>query len=610
MKKLLILVILLGFVGSKVYASEYNTLSVSNYTNYMNQTLPYVEIFKYDDKAPLPYYDSHIYDAGCGYKVIVTKGYPYEIYVLKFKDNKLLWIKTFNTYKTIFKTSKSDKNGNLTIELENYSKKDVFDFINNRGKKFNASDFYLTKKDFTINENGSIINELKGFKNEYEQFIHCDSFDYNGKHYYIVGEQIYYIGEDILWINYYLLGFDDENGDMILKDAKYLFSQKTIDDITIDASDKVNIGFGNKKMTLKGNKLSFNNLESFCAHLYGSLRHALSIYDVKKKLNIYKNETINNQGFGYNSKLIGELSKIQKSGFNTILVTRKVGGFNSYNSIIRIDNHNKIFTKTIDDYKLSRDIDSISYKNGVYRIKLKETPEYKYNLYLNNVINVKEDGTIINPLKIIEMSDPSRNQIKRFIKDGNSFLMSNFKLYLLKDDQVYSTELSYNENEQDIKIIDNENYQLKYLKLERKIKDYNYYTNGYNPEKERECDFKFSDGSKFWIKRNSLLWRPFNSDKTYHLGSLFPRSLSLPEDFKITSINVSDNDSIVEINTSLGKVIFMPQEEKIISPEIVVKKKLVKIDKPVSIVKKLWKNSELNINKDVYYFQSSELNIQ
>lgn len=609
MKKLLILVILFGFVGSKVYASEYNTLSVSNYTNYMNKTLPYVEIFKYEDKAPLPYYGSYIYDAGGGYKIIVYKGFPYSVDVLKFRDNKLLWIKTFNTYKAIFKSSKSDKNGNLTIELENYSKKDVFDFINNRGEKFNAGDFYLTKKDFTINENGLIINELKGFKNEYGQFIHCDSFDYNGKHYYIVGEQIYYIGEVILWINYYLLGFDDENGDMILKDAKYLFSQKTIDDITIDVSNKVNIAFGNKKMTLKGNKLSFNNLGAFWAHLRGSICHVTAIYNIKKKLN--KNETINNQYFvcPY-SKLIGELVKIQKSGFNTILVTRKVGGFNSYNSIIRIDNHNKIFIKTIDDYKLSRDIDNIGYKNGVYRIKLKETPEYEYNLYLNNVINVKEDGTIINPLKIIEMSDSSRNPIKKFKKDGNTFLISNYNLYLLKDDQVYSTELSYNEKEQDIKIIDNENYQLKYLKLERKIKEYNYYTNGYNPEKERECDFKFSDGSKFWIKRDSLLWRPFNSDKTYHLGNLFPQSLSLPEDFKITSINVSDNDSIVEINTSLGKVIFMPQEEKIISPEIVVEKKLVKIDKPVTIVKKFWKNSELNINKDVYYFQSSEVNIQ
>lgn len=598
MKKILILLISLGFVISKAYAFEYNTLSVTNYTDYMNRTLPYVEILKYDDKAPFPYSDSYIYDAGAGYKVIVEKGFPYSIDVLKFRDNKLKWIKTFNTYKANFKSSKTDKNGNLIVELENYSKKDVFDYINNKGKAFDAGEYYLTKKDFTINENGSIISELKGFKNEWHNIIYCDSFDYNGKHYYIAGEQLYYIGEVIVWINYFLMSFEDENGDMVLKDAKYLFSQKTIDDINIDISDKVKITFGNKKMTLKGNKLAFNNIKAFWAHLRGSICHIAAIRNIKK---LNKNENINNQILGsYYSKLIGQLEKIQKSGSNTILLTKKMGEFN----IIRIDNHNKIFIKTIDDYKLSRDIDSISFKNGVYRIKLKETPEYKYNLYLNNIIEVKEDGTIINPLKIIEMSDSSRNPIKRFKKDGNSFLVSNYNLYLLKDDKVYSTELSYNEKEQDVKIIDNENYLLKYLKAERTIKKYNYYTNGYNPEKERECDFKFSDGSKFWIKSASLLWRSFNSDKTYHLGRLFPQSLSLPENFKVTSINVSNDDSIVEINTSLGKVIFMPQEEKIISPEIIVKKKLVKINKPVSIVKKLWKNSDLNTDKDVYYFQS------
>lgn len=610
MNKILILLILLGYIQLPVFAFEYNTLSVSNFQNdYMKNKIPRVELLQYDDKAELPY-GSEVYDAGSGYKLITRKGYPYSIEVLKFRDNRLLWVKSFDIYCANFKSAYPDKQDNLVIELENYSKDDVFDYINNKGKAFDTRGYYhLTKKDFTINTDGSIISELEGLPNKYNQFLYCDSFDYNGKNYYIVAEQAYYIGEVISWINYYLFVFGDENDKRALKDVKYLFSQKNINDINIDFSDKVNITFGNKKMILKDDKLYFNNLESFLAHLYGSIRHVIAICDVKRQLSTYKIKTINNQSEGSYSKLIGQLAKIQKSDGNTILATKSIGGRKCYNSVIRIDEHNKMFIKTLDDYKLARDIDRIIYKKGVYNITLKETPEYDTNFYLNSVINVKEDGTIINPLKIIKVRNYNRDSIKRFKKDGHSFVMISGQLYLLKGSELYSTELSYKEGKQEVKIIDNENYYLKYPQSERVIKEYNFYNNGYNPEKERECDFKLSNGFKFWIKHTSLLRRDMESNKTYHLGSLFPMDVQIPEDFKIKDINVLNNDSVVEINTSLGKVIFIPDEEKIISPEIIVKKKLVKIDTPVSVVKKFWNDSGLNTDKEIYYFnQASNIN--
>lgn len=605
MKNLLFLFLLLVLFIQSVNAQEYSTLSITNFQkDYMKEKVPIVSLLKYDDKSKLPYYGDKIIDVGNGYKILIHESFPYTIEVFKFSKNNLLWVKSFNIYRTKFKSAKLDKKGNLVVELNNYSIKDVYNCINEREKAFDTGDVYLIKNGFTINENGSIINELEGFPSRY--LVFWDSFDYNNRRYYIVGEQAYYIGEVILWINYYLWGFEKENGKMNLKDIKYMFSQKNVSDISITSSDKINIIFGNKKMTLKGNKLSFNNLQATVAHLFGNIRHAISVQEMKKELNIYSSQNINNQDIEtHYSKLMGSLKKLQKDGNDTILLIKKIPGWDSFNSIVRI-NGKKIFIKNLDS-RLLEDIDSISYNNGVYKIKLKETLEYEHNLYLNDEIRVKEDGTIIEPLKVIKIDNHNRNPIKKFKKYGHDFVKIGDILYLLDDNQLYSTDFRYKEGEHDIQIIDNENYYLKYLKTERIIKEYNYYNNGYNPEKERECDFKFSNGNKFWLKRGNLLWRPSDSDKTYHLGYLFQYSLELPDDFKILDINISKNESIVEINTSLGKVIFIPEEEKIISPEVVVKKKLVKIDKPITVIEKFWENSDLNIDKDVYYFQSSEI---
>lgn len=609
MKNLLFLFLILILFIQPVSAQEYNTLSVTN---------SLVRLLKYDDKAKLPRYGDKMIDVGNGYKILLHKDSPNTIEIFKFTNNNLLWVKSFNLYRSHFKTAFIDNNGNIVVELENYSKEEVLKKFN-KGRVFDAlvyetseksglflcKNVYLNKTNFIVDKNGIIVSGLKSilFEAKSEDIAGlaiCDSFNYNGKHYYILADQVFFMSI-ISRIHFYLLEFESENDKMVFKNIKYLFSQNNIKNISIDSSSKaVKIALDSKKMELKGETLYFVNLESIFSHLFGSIRHVCRNHAIENNYKKYSNNLIDNELKEFNyTKEIGSLKKLQKDKNNTILLVKR-------NSIVRI-NGKKIFIKNLDS-RLLRDIDNISYNNDIYKIKLKETPEYEQNLYLNDEINIKEDGTIINPLKIIKINNCSRNSIKKFKKYGHDFVKIDEILYLLDDNQLYSTDFSFKEGEHDIQIIDNENYYLKYLKTERIIKKYNYYNNGYNPEKERECDFKFSNGFKFWLKGDNLLLRTPDSDKTYHLGRLFQYSVKLPDDFKILDIKIFKNESIVEINTSLGKVIFIPEEEKIISPEIVVKKKFVKIDKPITVIEKFWENSDLNTDKDVYYIQSSEIN--
>ena len=114
--------------------------------------------------------------------------------------------------------------------------------------------------------------------------------------------------------------------------------------------------------------------------------------------------------------------------------------------IVRYDkkNHKTYIMKLVSD-NMIRDIENISYKDFIYKIRLRNYTPHNINnydavIYLNNEIEVLENGTIINPLRSI------REIIgENFQKNGNEFIESydSGYLFLVRDFQLYNTGFSF-----------------------------------------------------------------------------------------------------------------------------------------------------------------------
>ena len=260
--KLFVVIIACVLTLQPVLAKEYNTLSVTmgEYEKYNKiKKAPFAHLLKYNDNELNKYTD-----VGNGYKI--NNGGEY-LNVLKFDGDKLLWSKYFfhgrpnsvlGGLSTAFKSAYVDNNGNLVIWMENCG-----------GGEY----YYLTKKYFTVNKHGTLITKLEVLNprllNNIENpawnnhFYIFNNFDFEGKHYYIVGYCIMnygfltYTPPEVSRVKYSIHRFEDENGKLILKGVKYLFSKKQVDNISIKSfPDRVVISFDDKKFTLTANELT------------------------------------------------------------------------------------------------------------------------------------------------------------------------------------------------------------------------------------------------------------------------------------------------------------------------------------------------------------------